>query len=142
MRSSFGHPRGGDHSMTRALWNPRVRVRTILVLVAAIAILLAAWQEYGNPVRRWRRALRDDNDSMQRWEAASLGIAGKVPGIDAGTAIEELIGALGDPSFRVRQTSCFALARLEATALPAVPALARSLAKDPHPWVRAEAGTA
>src|SRR5262249_54787116 len=117
-------------------------VRTILVLVAAIAGLLAAWEEFGNPVRRWRKALREDNDSVRRWHALSPGVSGKGPGIDAGAAVLELRAALDDAGVRGRGASCVGLAQLGAAAEPAIPALAAVLQNDRDVTVRAAAAKA
>src|SRR5215217_1864105 len=108
--------------MTWAIGRPRLRIRTLLVLVAGAAVFLAAWNEFRDPFRRWRRAVHSDNDSARRWEAVFEGVSGKVPGVDAGMAFNELLAALGDPSLRVRESACGGLGQLGAAGEPAVPA--------------------
>jgi HEAT repeat protein len=118
---------------------PRLRVRTLLMLVACTAVFLAAWGEFRDPVRRWKRALRSDNESSRRWEAVAKGISGDVPGVDAGLVLQELLAALADPSLRVRETACHGLGRIGARATTAVADLARVVVNDREHNVRAAA---
>jgi len=116
----------------------RLSVRALIAAVAVAALVLAGWHAYFDPVLRWRRAIRDDNDGALRWDAMTRAVYGKAAGIDPGMVLGELASALHDPSFRVRQTSAEGLGRLGAGGEPAVPALVAAL-KDAHPWVRAAA---
>jgi len=114
---------------------PRLSVRVALVGIAVIALLLSTWAAFFDPALRWKRAIHDDNEGGRRWEAASRGVMGRVPGVTPEMVLEELTAALGDPSFRVRQTSASSLGSLGPKGEAVVPALAGAL-KDGHPWVR------
>jgi HEAT repeat protein len=118
----------------------RLSVRSGLVAVAVVALLLAAWTSYFDPVRRWRRDIHDDNEGGRRWEAASRGVMGLIPGVDRAMVLVELTAALDDPSFRVRQTAAANLGRLWPSGDACIPRLILAL-KDSHPWVRRAAAS-
>jgi HEAT repeat protein len=112
-----------------------VSVLNCLLGVAVFALWLWVWVSYFDPVARWKRTIRDDNEGGRRWEAASKGVRGQIPGVDRAMVVGELTAALGDPSWRVRQTSASNLGGLGPEGEAAVPALVGAL-KDVHPWVR------
>lgn len=117
---------------------PRVRlsVRWLMVAVVAAAVALWAWTSFWDPAVRWRRLIRDDNESNARWHAARRGLSGEIPGITPAEAVEALCRALGDPSFRVRETAAVNLRAVKgADAEAAVPHLIDAL-DDPNRMVR------
>jgi HEAT repeat protein len=113
----------------------RIRIRTLLGLVAASALTLWIWATYFDPVRSWHNAIRDDNNGLRRWEAISQAQTGRATGIDSSTAIASLVDALSDPSIRVRQTAANALPRFGPVSRRAIPALVIALG-DPDFLVR------
>lgn len=119
----------------------KIRIRTLLVLVAASGVTLGVWMTYFDPVRRWQDAIRDDNNGLRRWEAITQAQGGRMAGIDYPTAIASLVDALSDPSIRVRQTAALSLPRFGPASRTAVPALVVALG-DPDFLVRAYAADA
>lgn len=113
----------------------RLRLRTLLALVACLAFGLWAWVTYLSPFHRWHRTIRSDNESIARWEAARRGIAGKVSGVDRDEAIAALCTALYDESPRVRETAATTLKDAGPSARSAVPYLVRAM-KDNNSTVR------
>ena len=71
---------------------PRVqlRVRTLLALVTLVALASWVWVAYLSPTHCWQRAIRSDNESAERWEAANRGLRGQVPGVGRAEAIAAL----------------------------------------------------
>jgi HEAT repeat protein len=114
----------------------RFRLRTIMGLVALIAIALCTWELLFNPSRRWIRTIRDDDAGIRRWEAVSQARQGKVPGIDDTSAVAALTEALDDPSFRVRENAAAALGAFGPRAASAVPKLAKALRDETDRIVR------
>ncbi len=114
----------------------KLRIRTLLGLVAAFALLLAVWAAYFDPVRSWQNAIHDDNNGLRRWEAITRAQGGRAAGIDSSTAIGSIADALSDPSVRVRQTAALSLPRFGPDSRRAITALVMALG-DPDFLVRA-----
>ena len=106
---------------------PRFSLRLALGLVALTALALTVWVERFDPVRRWHKNIRDDQEGTRRWDAIENAFRGKVPGLDTSSAIAALADALGDPSFRVRAMAAQGLGRFGTRANAAIPSLVRSL---------------
>lgn len=105
-----------------------IRLREMLALVAVVALVLAVWAAYFDPVRQWRAAVRDADDGGRRWEAVSFAAQHRVAGLDDAAAVATLVEALGDPSDRVRATAASGLGVFgRPAARGAVPALVRAL---------------
>src|SRR4051794_13000522 len=98
---------------------PRVRftVRRLMVMVAATAVPLAFWAAWLDPVRRWQRAVTDDENGTRRHEALNEMLSGNGR-IDKATALATLTDALRSPSRRVRETAVAGLGRLGPVARP------------------------
>jgi HEAT repeat protein len=97
--------------MTLKLPRPRLRLRTLAIVVALVALALWAGISIWSPTRRLGRLLRADQPVYVRREAASsLGRA--IPPWEVDQAISLLIGALGDPSPRVREYATVGLFEL------------------------------
>src|SRR3954452_21439564 len=110
--------------MDGRLARPRVRVRTLLVVVAVAAIPLGVWSEYLSPARQWRKALRGDRTTEENMKLLSSGIAGKVPGLSREVVITELIDAASDTRISVRRHSVIGLSILRPPCDAAMPSLA------------------
>src|SRR5262249_19792407 len=81
---------------------PRVCLRTLAILIAALAVTLWAGLNIWSPTRRLGRLLRPDQPVLVRREAAwSLGR--DIPSWEVDRAVSLLINALDDPSPRVRE---------------------------------------
>src|SRR5262245_33412570 len=106
---------------------PRLRVRTMLGLIAVAALALGIWENHFNASRRWMRAIRDDENGGRRWEAGMMALRGEVPGLDDALAVAALTAALDHPNFGVRENAARALARFGPRARSAIPALSRAL---------------
>jgi HEAT repeat protein len=112
------------------------KFRTLLLLIACLAVGSWIWVTYLSPVHRWHRTIRSDNESAARWEAACRAINGQVTGLDRAEAILALCAALSDSSYRVRETAAYALGRLRGLeARTAAPYLVEAL-KDADVSVR------
>ena len=116
---------------------PRVRftVRRMMVAVAALAMLMAVWAAWFDPVRRWQRAVNDDQDGAARWQALDQMVRRDAK-VDRTTALATLADALRSPSPRVRETALAGLGRLGPEARPAASSMMATLA-DPRPHIRA-----
>jgi len=114
---------------------PRLRLRlsTLIVLVAVCG--LATWFALPvlSPTWRIARLIRPGQPTYQRWEHASA--LGYVPSWEAEGAIDLLIGTLADPSPRVRQNALTGLFVHELRAARAIPAMLKLL-NDPDRRVR------
>jgi HEAT repeat protein len=108
-----------------------------MVAVAASALVLAIWAAWFDPVRRWQRAVVDDENGARRWEAIQEMWSGEA-GVDEQTALVTLVDALHSPSRRIRETAVAGLGRLGPAARPAAPALIGALA-DPEAEIRRRA---
>jgi hypothetical protein len=118
---------------------PRFTLRRIMIVVAVMAVPLAICVQWFDPVRRWHRAVTDDQDGAARWEAASRAIKGQVSGLERSEAIEALCRAMSDPSRRVRETATATLGGLRGReATPAVSHLVLAL-KDADTTIRLRA---
>ncbi len=113
----------------------RFTMRRMMLAMAVVALLLAAWEAWFDPVRRWRREVTDDQDGAVRWRAIEQMASGK-GGVNRATALATLIDALRSPSHRVRETAAAGLLRLGPEARPAASSLLATLA-DPRPHIRA-----
>src|SRR5262249_29203488 len=90
---------------------PRVCLRTLAILIAALAVTLWAGLNIWSPTRRLGRLLRPDQPVLVRREAAwSLGR--DIPSWEVDRAVSLLINALDDPSSRVREYAGVGLAEL------------------------------
>ena len=103
----------------------RFRLSTLAALVALCAVATWAGLFFLSPTKRLTRQIRADQPAYLRREAA--GGLGYVPSWEAEDAIVVLLGALGDPSPRVRENALSALGAHGARARRAVPAILRSL---------------
>ena len=65
----------------------------MMAAVAASALVLAIWAAWFDPVRRWQRAVFDDENGTRRWEAVGAMANGKA-GVDEG---RRLVDATPDP---------------------------------------------
>ena len=113
---------------------PRLRVRTLLALVALCACADAAWI-FWSPRERWRRDIRDPDRS---YEAIELATAGRVWGISDDLAVTELASALGDLDPTVRYHAAGGLAGFGVRAEAAAPTLIAAV-RDPDVRVRGQA---
>jgi HEAT repeat protein len=105
---------------------PRLRLRTLTMAVALLALTLWAGLSIWSPTRRLGQQLRADQPVYVRREAAaSLGRA--IPPWEIDEAMSLLMGALKDPSPRVRESATVGLVELGPRARPAVPKLIGSL---------------
>ncbi len=115
------------------------RFRTLLALVACFALGSWVWVTYLSPIHQWHRMIRSDNESAERWDAASRAINGKVSGLDQAEAISALCSALSDSSYRVRETAASVLGRFRGPETKsAAPYLVKALG-DADPMVRLRA---
>src|SRR4051794_31980764 len=114
----------------------QLKFRTLMAMIACIALGCWVWVAYLSPVHRWHRMIRYDNESADRWEAATRAINGQVSGLDRAEAILALSSALSDASYRVRETAAYTLGKLQGPeARTAVPSLVKAL-KDEDITVR------
>jgi HEAT repeat protein len=90
---------------------PRVRVRTLAILIAALAVTLWAGLNIWSPTRRLGHLLRPDQPVFVRREAASS-LGRDIPSWEVDRAVSLLINALDDPSPRVREYAGVGLAEL------------------------------
>jgi len=101
---------------------PRLRLRTLTILIAVLAVILWAGLSIWSPTRRLGRLLTPDQPPFVRREAAaSLGQG--IPPWEVEQAVSLLIQSLGDPSPRVREGAAAGLAGLGPRAERAVPRL-------------------
>ena len=110
---------------------PRIRfkIRTLALLVAFVALSLWAGLHIWSPTRRFGRLLRADQPVYVRREAASsLGRA--IPPWEVDDALALLLGALDDPSPRVREYAMVGLVELGPRARQAASKLAKVLADE------------
>lgn len=117
---------------------PRFSLRSLLVSVACVSLAMWTWVAHLSPVARWNRVIHSDDRGIERWQAASQAIAGRVPGVDRDKAISGLCAALVDPSPRVRETAAATLKLTGPESRYVVPHLVRAL-KDGSPTVRWQA---
>ena len=104
----------------------RLRVRTLILLVALCGCGLGGWLAYWDSTGRLIRRLRADQPVYVRREAAaSLGTG--IPASKVEEAIAALIGALDDPSPRVRESATVGLWGHKTRAARAVPGLVELL---------------
>jgi HEAT repeat protein len=97
--------------MSLKLPRPRVRLRTLAILIAALAVTLWAGLNIWSPTRRLGRLLRPDQPVFVRREAASS-LGRDIPSWEVNRAVSLLISALDDPSPRVREYAGVGLAEL------------------------------
>lgn len=112
---------------------PRFRLSSLAGLIVLCALASWSWLYFVSPTRRLARQIRADQPTYLRREA--VGGLGYVPSWEAEEAIGVLIGALGDPSPRVRENALGGLGAHGARARRAVPVILRSLG-DPDRGVR------
>jgi hypothetical protein len=74
-----------------------------MAVVVVAAVLLAVWAQFFDPVRRWQRAVTDDENGTRREQAVRKLINGNAK-VDKATALATLADALRSPSYRVRET--------------------------------------
>jgi HEAT repeat protein len=97
--------------MRLKLPRPRFSLRTVGVLIAALAVTLWAGLNIWSPTRRLGRLLRADQPEFIRREAASS-LGRDIPSWEIDQAVSMLINALDDPSPRVREYAGVGLAEL------------------------------
>lgn len=103
----------------------RFRLSTLTVLVALCALAMWGWVYVTSPTRRLLSQIRAGQPTYLRREAATA--LGGVPAWEADQAIDALIGALNDPSPRVREYVLAALHRHGLRAQRAVPAILKQM---------------
>ena len=121
---------------------PRLRVslRGLALLVAVAAVVSWAGLEFTSPTRRFGRLLAADQPAYVRREAASS-LGRDVPFWEVDRALGLLVGALDDPSPRVRESALAGLWWLGPRGREAVPKIVARL-NDPDRWVRFAAARA
>jgi HEAT repeat protein len=97
--------------MRLKLPRPRVHLRSLAILIAALAVTLWAVHNIWSPTRRLGRLLRADQPVFVRREAASS-LGCDIPSWELDRAVFLLINALDDPSPRVRECAGVGLAEL------------------------------
>lgn len=106
---------------------PRLRLRfrlsTLAGMIALSAVVVWGGLYFLSPTRRIARQIRADQPTYLRREA--VGGLGYVPSWEAEEAIGILIGALGDPSPRVRENALSGLGAHGTRAKRAIPAILR-----------------
>jgi HEAT repeat protein len=113
----------------------RLRLRTLLILVALFALSLWATSWIWSPTNRFSAQLRAGEPEYLRREAAmSLGYG--IPPWEVERAISVLVQTLGDPSPRVRESAAGGLAGHGPDAAAAIPHLLKRV-HDPDRGARA-----
>lgn len=107
----------------------RVSVRTMTVLIAVLAVSFWAALNIWSPTRRLGRLLRADQPAYVRREAASS-LGHEIPSWEVDRAVSLLIGALDDPSPRVREYAGVGLIQLGRRAERALPKLVAAFDDD------------
>jgi HEAT repeat protein len=101
---------------------PRLRLRTLTILIAVLAVVLWAGLSIWSPTRRLGRLLTPDQpDFVRREAAASLGHG--IPPWEVDQAVSLMIRSLDDPSPRVREGAAAGLYGLGPRAERAIPRL-------------------
>lgn len=111
----------------------RFRVLTLVIVVAACALILAMWRD-ASPTRQWTEQLRSGRTADDRREAA-LRLGFDIPSIERGEAFRSLESATKDPDPSVREVVAMALAMHKDRAAVSSAVLA-SMLDDPMPAVR------
>jgi HEAT repeat protein len=117
--------------------HPRLRLRSLLILIALIALLLWAGSWIWSPLNRFSAKLEPERPDYVRREAA-VGLGSGIPPWEVDRAVSVLIRTLGDPSPRVRESAAAGLAGLGADANAAIPHLLKRV-NDPDRGARASA---
>jgi hypothetical protein len=115
--------------MRLKLWRPRLRLRTLAILIAVLAVALWAGLNIWSPTRRLGRLLQPDQPVYIRREAASA-LGYEIPSWEVDQAVSLLIGVLDDPSPRVREYAGAGLAQIGPRAARAIPKLITLLHDD------------
>ncbi|MFO0893168.1 MAG: HEAT repeat domain-containing protein [Isosphaeraceae bacterium] len=118
----------------------RLRLRTLVALIAVLAVSLWAGLSIWSPTRRLGRLLRADQPAFVRREAASS-LGWGIPPWEVDQAVSLLIGAFDDPSPRVREYAGGGLANLGPRADRAIPKLITALGEEDRFVRSAAAGT-
>jgi HEAT repeat protein len=123
--------------MTGRKWSfprPRLRMRTLLGLVALVGLGMGLAREYWSPNRVWRRAVRSSDRTRQArgWQQASQG---SIDGLTPEQTRDELIAATGDRDPEVRQQALWWLRQVDKKPGERLP-LYVGLLKDPGIYVR------
>jgi len=106
----------------------RLRVRTLVILVALASLLLWAAVNWLSPTRRFGRLVQPDQPAYVR--AESVGRLGEgIPAWEVDQAVNILIGSVEDSNPIVRQYAAAALAEHGHRAERAIPGLLRVLAE-------------
>ncbi len=116
-------------SMRLKPWRPRLRLRTLAILIAVLAVALWAGLNIWSPTRRLSRLLQPDQPVYIRREAASA-LGYEIPSWEVDQAVSILIGVLDDPSPRVREYAGGGLAQIGPRAARAIPKLITLLNDD------------
>lgn len=103
-------------------FRPRLRLRSLVILVALLACLLGVGMRFLSPTRRLGRLLGPDQPAYVRRDAVG-GLGQGIPAWEEDEAIRLLIGALEDPNPMVRLQAAAALHEHGRNAEPAVPKL-------------------
>src|SRR5262245_8281284 len=115
---------------------PRLQLslRNLTLLVAVLALALWTGLSIWSPTRRFGRLLRADQPVFMRREAASS-LGRGIPFWEVDQAVSIAIGALDDPSPRVREYACVSLSELGPRASRAISKLI-ALLNDEDRFVR------
>ncbi|WP_406700165.1 HEAT repeat domain-containing protein [Singulisphaera sp. Ch08] len=108
--------------MPREFPKPRLSLRMLIVLVAFSAIAIWAGLFFLSPTRRFTRQLQAQQPAYLRREAA-IGLGYGIPTWESGEAIGVLLGAINDPSPRVRVCVAAGLGAHGRRAESAIPSL-------------------
>ena len=119
---------------------PRLSLRTMFVLVALVALGLGAATTYWSPAARGLAGLAPGRPEYERRDSA-MALGGFIMPWEKEKAVAGLVGALKDPSGRVRESAVAGLAARGDDARPAIPKLI-ALLNDPDRGPRASAAAA
>jgi HEAT repeat protein len=106
-----------------------------VVLIALLAVGLWGGLSLWSPTRRLGRLMRADQPAYIRREAVAA-LGHEIPSWEVDQAVRMLIGALDDPSPRVRENVGVGLFELGARAAPAIPRLVEVVGTDEDRLVR------
>ncbi len=123
--SGLDRPQHGRLQMN--LPPPRIRIRTLLVLIAVCAVLFRVGQEtWGDKTERWLATLQSDHSERRRKEAASS-LAENANRVDPDLAMPTLTAALKDRNVEVRRSVVAVLFQLGVRSDSAIPVLVQAI---------------
>ena len=91
----------------RKLPRPRLRIRTLLVLVALVAVGLGGWREYWSPKQVWRRAIHSDAKTLYVDVFLWLEVQSnqRIDGLDREATVFEVQRAMSDRNEEIRASA-------------------------------------